>query len=193
MAHEIMQKTNKIEDSQFSESSDETLLKQIAELRDYQALQALYNRYRHSVGSFLFRKFGEGQQADEIFNDVMLTVWQKAPDFRSESKVSTWIFGIAYRVCLSHSRKEKKHRDHLEIDVLERMPESVESEGVEQLKSAVAQLSEHHRTVVELAYFHGFSLNEISDIADCPVNTVKTRLYYARKQLKSVMQQAINP
>ena len=177
--------------TQTAEISDESLITQIANQRDYQALELLYDRYRHSVGSFLFRKFSENQLVDEIYNDVMLTVWQKAASFRGASKVSTWIFGIAYRTCLAHSRKENKHRDNQTLNALENMSEEFDSEGVELLRSAMVQLSSNHRTVVELAYYHGFSLNEISEIADCPMNTVKTRLYYARKQLKSIIEDTI--
>jgi len=178
---------------------DEQLLELIALSRDKLALAELYDRYRHSLGSFLRRKVYQDKLVDEIYNDVMMTVWQKASSFRGESKVSTWIFGVAHRICMSHTRKEMKHTQNMtevKFDEIQAKPDRFENEEdlVDQLRVATEKLGESHRTVIELAYYHGYSLNEIAKIVDCPVNTVKTRLFHARQNLKSSIQnkQAVN-
>lgn len=169
---------------------DLELLKLIGDERSKVALTELYDRYRHSLGSFVRRKVYQDKLVDEIYNDVMLTVWQKAGKFRGESKVSTWIFGIAYRICMSQSRKEMKHTQNMnevEFDEMPAKQAEEESDINEQLHIATSQLGDKHRQVIELTYFHGHSLIEIAEIMDCPVNTVKTRLFHARKSLKSTL------
>lgn len=184
--------------SEIDSLDDLALLRKISEEQSKLALEELYDRYRHSLGSFIRRKVYQDKLVDEIYNDVMLTVWQKAASFRAESKVSTWIFGIAHRICLSQSRKEMKHTQNMtdiEFDTLQAKPNEGESEAdiVDHLRIATSKLKENHRTVIELTYFHGHTLAEISEIVRCPVNTIKTRLFHARRSLKdSLTKYAVN-
>jgi len=169
--------------------SDRELISLIADHRDRQALAILYDRYRHSLGGFLRRKLKYEKLIDEVYNDVMFTVWNKADTFRGDSKCSTWIFGIAYRTSLSHARKESKHTDQSSEFELDDMAGAEEDRDTAQVvHQAIAELSDDHRTVIELGYFIGKSIIEIAEIMDCPVNTVKTRLYHARLHLKQRLQ-----
>lgn len=171
-----------------AELEDQQLLDLIGGQRDKSALAELYSRYRHSLGGFLRRKLFEDKLVDEVYNDVMMAVWNKSEGFRGESKVSTWIFGIAYNVCLSHSRKEQKHQVNRTDDAFDDQAEYEDSNLVEHLRAAITELSSDHQTVVEMAYFYGHSMAEISKMIDCPLSTVKTRLFHARQKLKSIMQ-----
>jgi len=173
--------------SDLEDLDDIELLKLIADKQDREALAEFYNRYRQSLGGFLRRKLYQDKLVDEVYNDVMLTVWQKANVFRSESKVSTWVFGIAYRMCLSHSRKEQKHTANANVVEFDTLAEEQEPEFAGEVRAAIRELSDDHRTVVELAYFHGHSIAEIADVMQCPVNTVKTRLFHARQNLKNII------
>ena len=172
---------------------DLELLRLIGEKQDKLALAELYDRYRHSLGSFVRRKVYQDKLVDEIYNDVMLTVWQKAASFRAESKVSTWIFGIAHLICLSQSRKEMKHTQNMTDIEFDDMHADSDEPGdeadiVDELRIATSKLKENHRSVIELTYFHGHSLAEVSEIMRCPVNTVKTRLFHARRSLKDSLE-----
>jgi len=171
---------------------DRTLLERISNNQDRQALTELYERYRSPVGSFLHSKLREKRLVDEVFNDVMLIVWRKASSFQAKSKVSTWIFGIAYRTSLSHARKESKHTDKAQEYEMNDIAESQESNASEHVRAAITELSENHRTVIELAYYFGHSVAEISETIDCPVSTVKTRLFYARQHLKASIETQLN-
>lgn len=173
---------------QLERLDDQEVLMLIAKNQDKTALSELYERYRHTLGSFLRRKLFDEKLADEVYNDVMLTVWQKASNFRGDSKVSTWIFGIGYRTCLSRSRKERKHAVNVGDFELDSISVPADSDEVEQLRGAISGLSDDHRTVVEMAYFYGHSLIEIAEVMDCPLNTVKTRLFHARKNLKDILE-----
>lgn len=169
------------------QQSDEQLLLLIG-AGDKLALQELYQRYRQPLGAFLGRRIYANKLVDEAFNDVMFTVWQKASGFRGDSKASTWIFGIAYRIAFATARKESKHTDNREDsdpqDFDSAEPEPQESDVPEILNQAIGRLKEKHKTVIELMYFHEKSLDQIAAIVDAPINTVKTRLFHARQYLK---------
>jgi len=172
---------------------DRVLLERISKNQDRQALTRLYERYRNPVGSFLFNKLrGQQKLVDEVFNDVMMIVWRKAGSFQAKSKVSTWIFGIAYRTSLSHARKESKHTDNAQELEVNDMAVSQESDVAETVRAAITKLSDNHRSVIELAYYYGHSIAEISKITNCPESTVKTRLFYARQHLKTCIEDQIN-
>ncbi len=173
--------------------SDEQLLERIAK-QDKLALEKLYQRYRNPLGAFLQRKLYDKVLTDEVFNDVFFTIWQKAVNFRGDSKASTWIFGVAYRVILSAARREVKHKENRsEIepsDFEKHMPQApVESADPmsEKLEHAISQLSDKHKTVIELTYYHEMTLEQVSNITDAPINTVKTRLFHARQALKRIL------
>lgn len=178
----------------YSIFNDYDLLRLIGESQDRAALSELYERYKLPVIGFLKRKACDSRSVDEIYNDVMFVVWEKASNFRGESKVSTWLFGIAYRMRLSHGRKERKHTkaasDEMIDDnaVYEYSDTRREASLRESIQTALEKLSKPHRTAIELAYFHGYSTSEISKIVNCPTNTIKTRLFHARKKLKAVLE-----
>ncbi len=156
---------------------------------DRPAFRLLYLRYHARLYRFVVRLLHRPELAEEVVNDVMLTVWQKADSFRGDAAVSTWLFGIAYRRGLKTAR-----RWPAPVDETQR-PESIDpaatpdnaaddSLRAAQLHRQLARLSAEHRAVVELTYFFGHSCAEVAAIVDCPVNTVKTRLFHARRRLQ---------
>ncbi len=183
----------------YSSLCDQQLLELIAKQRDRDALSELYQRFKQTVGSFLKRKTCEDKLVDEVYNDVMLIVWDNASKFRGESKVSTWIFGIAYHTSLTHNRKELRHSQDCDNQMSGSLSSLVDDNNLEQqivdkasMRSAIGKLSQQHKIVIELAYFYGHNLQEISDLLGCPLNTVKTRLFHARKQLKQSIEMEQN-
>jgi RNA polymerase sigma-70 factor (ECF subfamily) len=132
--------------------------------------------------------------AEEIINDTMLVVWQQAQNFRGDSQVSTWIIGIAYRRALKELRKRGRTESPIDLqghqDGGETMPDDAEAnrrEVRECIDQALAALPAEQRLAVELCYFLGHSCEEIAQIAGCPVNTVKTRMFHARLRLRSLL------
>lgn len=174
--------------NQYGEFEDAYLIKLIGQQRDGIALAEIYERYRLTLGRFLLSGMPHAKLVDEIYNDVMLAVWRNASNFRGDSKVSTWLFGIAFRARMNASRKESKH-NHMGDEVLEN-EESQHANVIvsETMRAAILGLSDAHKIVIELAYFHGYNTIEIAAIVDCPQNTVKTRLFHARKKLKASLE-----
>ena len=173
--------------NKYSSLSDDELLILIGNERDTTALTELYVRYKRPLGRFLQRGMNETKLVEEIYNDVMLTIWSSACKFRGESKVSTWIFGIAFRARLAQTKKESRHNHICFEDFLSNSSEQ-NTTLCESIHAAMIELSEPHQTVIELSYFHGYSTAEIATIVGCPQNTVKTRLYYARQKLKASLE-----
>jgi len=157
---------------------------------DAAAFEQLYRDYHPRLARFLARMLRRAQTIEEVLNDTMMVVWQKGDSFSGGSKLSTWIFGIAYRKALgARSRQDEpvpdSDRDHrLSLDP---SPEEESAQARRQmlLRSAIAELSLEHRTVLDLTYNHEMGYNEIASIMRCPVGTVKTRAMHARRHLKN--------
>jgi RNA polymerase sigma-70 factor, ECF subfamily len=167
---------------------DRQLMKRVA-ARDREAFRELYHFYHRRLARFLTRLTHRHEIAEEIINDTLWIVWRKAPDFRGRSLVSTWILGIAYRCGLKTLRRQHAIAASLTSRAaqvaLAREEDSPADEGERELESALAQLPVEQRVPLELAYVLGYSLEEIAEIMSCPVNTVKTRMFYARQKLKA--------
>ncbi len=159
---------------------------------DRRAFEDLYRLYYPRLSHFLIRMLRRPTVVEEVLNDTLLIVWNKAETYNGLSKVSTWIFAIAYRRALKALRRVD---DPME-DTFAEYRESGEP-GPEQLldrsqvsailTEALTGLSHDHRTVVDLAYFHEMGYREIAEIMACPVDTVKTRMYHARRNLRAAL------
>jgi RNA polymerase sigma-70 factor (ECF subfamily) len=171
-----------------------TRLKAIAD-HDRAAFDELYRDYYPRLMEFLARLVAHSGLSEEVVNDTMYVVWTRADTFAGRSRASTWIFGIAYKQAIKRLEREGRMR-------LDRLPEdweslaentSVESDIArlqtqEALDKAMQRLSVRHRSVVELTYHFGYSYVEIAEIVGCPVNTVKTRMFHARAQLRRILE-----
>ena len=185
-------------------ADDEELFARIA-AGDTAALRQFYLAFHRRLHRFLLRVTHDPQLADEAVNDTMMIVWQQARSFRHESRLSTWVMGIAYRRALKALEAQRRARAAVdaERDRHEALaagaagddPLAAAAERGDWLGRALAELSDEHRLVIELAYFVGASCEEIAAIAGCPVGTVKTRLHYARKHLHGRLEilQGIDP
>lgn len=159
---------------------------------DRRALEELYHLYHRRMARFLTRLTRGYDIAEEIINDTFWVVWRKAGDFRGDSQPSTWILGIAYRKARNALRASARQAsENLETAVLPLTTE--EPMRAEELRDwlgqALAQLPIEQRLGVELCYELGYSCEEIATIMDCPVNTVKTRLFHARAKLQKLLPQ----
>ena len=158
---------------------------------DRAAFQALYFAYHKRLSRFLMRICRRRELAEEIINDTMFAVWQKAGDFRGEAQVSTWILGIAYRQALKALRRAAGRLPLVSVNVGDTSRRELgddagaaQRELREWLESGLDSLPPTQRLAIELAYFLGHSCEEIAAITACPVNTVKTRLFHARERLR---------
>jgi RNA polymerase sigma-70 factor (ECF subfamily) len=132
------------------------------------------------------------QLVEEVLDDTMMAVWQTASSFRGASKPSTWIFAIAYRKAVKARARWPMPVEDPQDD-MRVSDDAAPDEGLQQqrlhdaLRAAMDRLSPDHRAVVDLTYFHDLGYREIAEIMSCPVDTVKTRMFHARRRLKEAM------
>src|SRR5579863_10488330 len=169
------------------------LLARIA-ARDTQAMHELYHLYHRRLARFLMRLTSRYDLAEEVINDTFWVVWQHAADFRGASRVSTWILGIAYRRGLKTLRYAGPPAADIEVEAEAAAEEPARQEELnEWLDVALRRLPLEQRMVIELAYHVGHSCEEIASIMQCPVNTVKTRMFHARRKLKTLLTTLAGP
>jgi RNA polymerase sigma-70 factor (ECF subfamily) len=160
--------------------------------RDLRAFEQLYRRYQPRLARFVGTLVRSPALVEEVVNDTLMVLWQKAGDFTGASRLSTWLFAIAYRKAV---RARNRHAAPSESDaVLAELPGDAAADAPlsqdrtrQALQRAMAGLSADHRAVVDLTYFHEIGYREIAEILGCPVDTVKTRMFHARRHLRRAM------
>lgn len=174
------------------DQQDLALLQRVA-TRDKLAFERLYARYHPQLTRYLSRLTRRPELVEEIVNDTMFVVWEKAAGFEGRSKVSTWITGIAYLKGIKaldrlRTMPEQGAEDLADVEELEETRNLINKLGLDDwLSSGLELISPDQRSVVELTYYSGYSYQEIADIMDCPVNTVKTRMFHARRRLAKLL------
>ena len=167
------------------------LLAAVAEANEG-ALRELYDRYYPRLARFLVRITRDDDLVAEIINDTFFVVWQKAAGFRGDSSPSTWIIGICYRRAMKALAGRPDFEPFPENEP-ENEPAPADGPGMEtrlSLARAVARLKPRQRAIIVLTYQFGYSYREIAEIVHCPENTVKTRMYHARRALQKLMEAA---
>jgi len=157
------------------------------------AFDVFYRAYYRRLHRFLEQVIRRPELIGEVLNDTMLVVWRKAGTFNQASRVSTWVFAIAYRRALK-ALKRAPNRS-IEVDMAEEpvqvdggLEQSlIERDTARRLRAALAGLSPDQRAVVELTYYHGYAYREVAQIVGCPVDTVKTRMFHARRKLRDLL------
>jgi len=183
------------EDKALSNDDEYELLQRISMHKDSKALKELYAIYHPRLAGFLRRMTQDEETISELINEVMYSVWKHAHQFKNSSKVSTWIFTIAYREFCRALKKEKTQQNLLNNIAEQTKMENQEEQTIEQtslesndlILKALEHLPEEQRVAIELRYFVGNSIKEIATIAKCPENTIKTRIFHARRKLRSVI------
>ena len=171
---------------------------------DSDACNELYTRYNRRIFNTACRILGEEASAEDALQETLLNVYRGLSKFRGDSKISTWISRITINVCLGMLRKGKNRRFvELEDETAGELPAEETSftnplayAQLEELRSLVQQtfnrMSEKQSEVVRLHDMEGNTIQEISEIIDCPVGTVKSRLFYGRQEFKAIYNSLVN-
>ncbi|MDQ6645862.1 MAG: sigma-70 family RNA polymerase sigma factor [Pseudomonadota bacterium] len=171
---------------------DEIALLDRVASEDMAAFETLYRLYQPRLKRFIRGMARQPALVEEVLDDTMMVVWRKAHTYNHAAKVSTWIFAVAYR----QTMKALRHNDEtLEFGDEHHEGNSAAGPDVElqqqqlhrHLDDALGVLSAEQRAVIELTYYLGYGCREIAEIMACPVDTVKTRMFYARRKLKTLL------
>jgi RNA polymerase sigma-70 factor (ECF subfamily) len=174
------------------ETSDLQLIESIAE-GDKRAMQVLFGRHNVRVFRFVLRFVGDEGLAEDLVSEVFIDVWRQAAQFESRSQVSTWLLAIARNKALSALRR--RSTEELDEGVAESIEDAADNPEVVMQKTqksalllkCLKQLSPAHREIIDLVYYHEKTIEEVAEIIEVPTNTVKTRMFYARKQIAQML------
>ncbi|MDQ5768300.1 sigma-70 family RNA polymerase sigma factor [Thiothrix subterranea] len=180
-----------------SKLSDEALMERISQ-GDQQAFSQLYLRYQPKLVKYCSRVLRDDMaQAADLVDEAMFDVWRSAENSAGRSKVSTWIYSITRNKMVSWLRKtsEMTLEDESILDAMIDPAASPHEELAlddmkQQLLRLMDQLTEEHREVIRLTYFEDKSVKEVAIVLDISENTVKTRMFYARKRLAQLLEKA---
>jgi len=177
----------------FQVTSDVALIGRIA-AGDKVAMQVLFVRHNVRVFRFVLGRVKDRSGAEDLVSEIFLEVWRQAHRFEARAAVSTWLLAIARHKATSMQRRFNAH-DELDAALAIEDP-SVSPQVAAEIKDrdailrdCLAKLSPNHREVLELAYYHEEPVEAVAKIVGVPLNTVKTRMYYARKHLATLLLQ----
>jgi len=174
------------------EISDRELMGLIAD-KDNGAMRVLFGRHHVRVFRFVMRIVGNQETAEDLVSEVFLEIWREADRFEARSQVTTWMLGIARHKALRALRRRSIATN--EENVLGSIEDPTDNPEVAMQKSersallrdCLKQLSPAHREIIDLVYYHERSIGDVANIIGVPVNTVKTRMFYARKRIAELM------
>ena len=178
--------------------SDQALISLI-KLGDREAFNILVKRYEKKVLNILYLQLGPINELEDLAQEVFIKVFKNISKFRGESQFSTWLYRITLNLSYDYKRKNKnvfsldenidEDSDNTFEEVIPNSEEDSEKivEKVElqrKIREAIKSLSKEYQEVLILREFEGLSYEEIGKVLNCPVGTVESRLYRARKELK---------
>jgi RNA polymerase sigma-70 factor (ECF subfamily) len=182
--------------SGFGELSDAEILAEVA-AGDIDAYGKIVGRYRGRLYNFVFRFVSDRETAEDIVQETFLRAFRKRKEYRAIANFSTWLFTIAGNLAKSELRRRKRwrffslHRDDdsetgIELPDETYRPDKVVESSLadDQIHEAIAALPENYRQVILLRDVEGMAYQEIAEIVDCPVGTVKSRVNRARLKLQ---------
>jgi RNA polymerase sigma-70 factor, ECF subfamily len=169
---------------------DATLIARIA-TGDRFAMHAFFARHKTRVYRFILRLVGD-TSGDDLTSEVFLAVWRRADKFRGHAATSTWLLAIARFKALEELRRRRDTAPNPEeIDASDPTADPEASWADKHrgaiLRKCLGALSREHRTIIDLVYYHEKSVQEVAAIVGIPCATVKTRMFYARKKLATLL------
>jgi RNA polymerase sigma-70 factor (ECF subfamily) len=176
-------------------TSDDVLIGRIA-TGDRLAMQVLFARHHVRIFRFVLRLVRDESVAEDLISEVFLDVWRQAGRFEGRSQVSTWLLAIARFKALSALRRRPD--EELDEEAAEAIEDPSDDPGVAlekkdksaAIRKCLEKLSAEHREIIDLVYYHEKSVEEVAQIVGIPENTVKTRMFYARKRLAELLRAA---
>jgi RNA polymerase sigma-70 factor (ECF subfamily) len=173
-------------------NSDETLIEKIAS-GNRLAMQVLFTRHQARIYRFVLRLVRDPALAEDLTSDVFLSVWRQAHRFEARAAATTWLLAIARYTALAELRRRARSLADEAADEASDPADSPEAHFEtkrrgEILRKCLTRLSREHREIIDLVYYHEKSVHEVAAIVGIPDNTVKTRMFYARRRLSELLQ-----
>lgn len=183
-------------------TNDDQILITAIEKGDTKAYAQLVDRYKDLVYTLAIRMLKHKEEAEEVAQDTFIKVFKSLDKFKGDSKFSTWIYKVTYNTCLDRIKKNKKHFNDVAIDeytfnkldtIDNALDNIIKEEKSTLIKQCINKLPEDSSALLTLFYFEELSLDEISKIINIEANTVKVKLFRARKKLAVILEQYLQP
>ncbi|MFD1063407.1 RNA polymerase sigma factor [Winogradskyella litorisediminis] len=165
------------------------------------AYAQLVNRYKDLVFTLALRMLKNREEAEEVSQDAFVKVYKSLDKFKGDSKFSTWIYKVTFNTCLDNLKKNKKHRNNVSIDeftfnkietIDNALEHIIKAEKTKVIKQCINSLPNEDAYLLTLFYFEELSLDEISEIINVSSNTIKVKLFRARKKLAVILEKQLN-
>lgn len=182
--------------------NDDNILIEAINNGDTRAYAKLVNRYKDLVYTLALRMLKNKEEAEEVSQDTFIKVFKSLNKFKGDSKFSTWIYRVTYNSCLDNIKKNKKYHNDVAIDEYtfnkldtldNALDHIIKEEKSVLIKNCINKLPEDSSALLTLFYFEELSLDEISQIIHVEPNTVKVKLFRARKKLAVILEQYLQP
>ncbi len=169
---------------------------------DTQAFAVLVDLYKDLVFTLAIRMLKNREEAEEVSQDTFIKVYKALPKFKGESKLSTWVYKVAYNTSLDRIKKNSRSYNEVAIDsftenqikTLDNALDTLEKkEQQHTIQYCLQQLAGKDSFLLTLFYFDELSLQEISQVMSMEANTVKVNIHRARKRLASILKQQLEP
>jgi RNA polymerase sigma-70 factor (ECF subfamily) len=183
-------------------SSDEELVA-LSQGGDLDSFNQLVLRWERPIYALAYRVIGREEEARDVAQETFLRAFRALKGFKGQAKFSSWLYRITLNLCRDWIRREKRTPIAVApegVDLVELAGEETPSESIEDLiarrqlgravSKAMALLPEDQRTAIILKEYHGLTFQEIAELLDCPLSTVKTRLYQGLSVVRRQLQQA---
>jgi RNA polymerase sigma-70 factor (ECF subfamily) len=168
------------------------LLVKRAQKGDADAFESLYNQHLKRIYNIAWRMMGNGADAEDIAQEVMLKAWRALPAFKLDSAFGTWLYRIATNACCDELRRRKAKT--VSVEEMHENGRELEIEGFEESSTtggsiawAIGKLGEEYRAALVLRDIEGYSYEEIAEILRCPIGTVRSRINRAREQMRNML------
>jgi len=161
---------------------------------DEKSMREFFEEHANTVYHYVMGRCGDTIIASDILNTVMMEVWKHGDRFEGRSKISTWLIGMARFKLIDFYRAEKRHQhQELEDDFIDQNTDGEHMVEITQyskgLKSCINKLAGIQKEIVQLTFYSDMAYQEIAEIIECPVGTVKSRMYHAKESLKRCLEQ----
>ena len=170
------------------------LLQRIA-ARDERAMVELHRLFARNILAFALNRLHDRDEAETVVSDTLYEVWRQPLRFRGESQFSTWLLGIARYKILTILRNRVGFHEELDDEMVSEDLGQFEVYAAKQRHTGVQicmeRLQDVQRESLHLVFYEGYSLEEVADVQQCPENTVKTRLFHARRKIKDCLQRML--
>jgi RNA polymerase sigma-70 factor (ECF subfamily) len=174
---------------------DEALLREIAKGNQL-AMRTLFMRHQVRVYRFILRIVRDHDLAEDVVSEVFLAVWRRAGRFEGRSAVSTWLLSIARHKALTSIKPRPLENLDSEMGLaivdpaLDPEAEAHRKDSATILRRCLSVLSSEHGEIIDLVYYQQAPIKDVADILGIPLSTVKTRMFYARKRLATLLRAA---